>query len=269
MYLLWSGNKWQSQAELPNRGFRYGDGVFETIQLVDGQAPYLPDHLSRLTQGLDFLFIRYHAEELHQTIGQLCQRLPRTKHATLRIWAYRQGAGAYPPIHYDVELQAAWSDNPHFVAVRTGSIAVSKWVSLLASRDGQYKTMNSIPYIRAAEEAKQCHLLDVVIPNHLGNIAEASSSNIFVLREGVWLTPSLDQGCVSGIRRKVVLERMATLGTPHQVQPIPVTYLFDCQGIVLTNSNQLKRVDRVDEQAIPLVSLSDLHTLFAMPIDTS
>ena len=100
----------------------------------------------------------------------------------------------------------------------------------------QYKTANALPYVLAARYAKNQQLDDVVIVNDQDKIAEASSSNLFVLQGKLLITPPLSEGCLDGIMRKQVLSIGQNLGYTVKEMPLPKSILSQAENLWLTNS---------------------------------
>jgi 4-amino-4-deoxychorismate lyase len=98
------------------------------------------------------------------------------------------------------------------------------------------KSTNSLPYILAGIYKKEKKLDECIILNELGNISEAITSNIFIVYNGVFYTPSLNKGCIGGIMRKVIIDMVKEGGREVQECPLNPNALLRADEVFLTNS---------------------------------
>ena len=195
-----------------NRAFKFGDGVFESIRIINGRALFLDHHINRLIAGAKAMKIdvseNFNISYFTKIINDLCRLNNIKEGGRIRLTYYRSGEGAYEPTtnegSYLIEMIAI--DNNHFKLNPEGLI-VNTYKIMKKSLDqfARFKTLNSLLYVQAAIYAKENKLNDSLILNGEGNIIESSKSNIFIVSNGVLYTPPLEDGCVGGIMRMNII----------------------------------------------------------------
>lgn len=196
---------------IKNRGFRYGDALFESIRVINGKAQYLEDHFIRLKRGMTVL--KMHSanisfNELKDQIDKLIEKNHIRKGGRVRLTVFRSGEGLYTPENegksYAIEARPFKDDN---YMLNEGGLSIDVYNELRRTKNilSQIKTTNNIPHVLAGIYKKENDLDDCIILNDQGRIVEALSSNIFLYKNNNLYTPSLDEGCMDGIMRKQVL----------------------------------------------------------------
>jgi len=195
-----------------NRGFKYGDALFETIRIVDGKPCCLEDHFIRLKKGMSVL--KMHSanisfNDLKAQIIKLIEKNHLKKGGRIRLTVFRSGEGLYTPENegksYVIEAEPL-SDNDY--VLNENGLSIDIYNDLKRTRNilSQIKTTNNIPHVLAGIYKKEQGLDDCIVLNDQGRIVEALSSNIFLYKNNNLYTPSLDEGCMDGIMRKQVLK---------------------------------------------------------------
>lgn len=195
-----------------NRGFKYGDGLFETMRMSNGKLKFAELHADRLRAGMKALKIDGSTllDEyfLKQKTAELCKKNKLKDNVRFRLSVYRAGDGLYTPNSnksgYVLEASALEEDN--YELNKKGLIIdvfdeLTKQVNSLSN----YKTSNSLLYVMAGLYKKQHRLDDAFILNQNGFLCESISSNIFVVYDKKIYTPALSEGCVAGVMRNVVM----------------------------------------------------------------
>lgn len=224
-----------------NRAMRYGDGVFETIMIKDGEPSFWDEHLNRLVKGLKWLKIRI-KEGFEKKIKDEVYRLLRDNNindfAVLRIYAFRGGGGKYTPqentINYLAQVQEL--DAESLEQKRGLSIDLTNEIYIHTSQNYSFKTLNAIPYVRASIEKTERGLDELILVNEHHRLVEACSSNIFLYLDKMWQTPSLEEGCLDGVIRKKILDHFKENAIPHRVANLDSDSLARAEEVFLTNS---------------------------------
>ncbi|MDQ0286873.1 aminodeoxychorismate lyase [Desulfofundulus luciae] len=238
-----------SRAQIPalDQGFLYGYGLFETILVRGGQPVLLEAHLKRLEKGCTALgmalplLLNELGSLVHQTI-----KLNNTVDGALRLtlsagMAPGEAAGnlvvstrplPYSTLDYQKGLRAGWS-----------SFRRNEQSPLV-----KFKTLNYLENVLAKKEARESGWDEALFLNTAGYVAEGAVSNIFLVKNGQVITPSLDQGLLPGIMRQVVLETCRRLGIAAQERPVSPHELLDADECFLTNSLMM---------VMPLVKIYD------------
>ena len=195
---------------LDNRAFHFGDGLFESLRVVEGRACFVDAHWARLTTGAALLRITLPAnldrDSFERYIHELVQRTGLVN-ARCRFTLFRKGAGFYRPAGHEggftFELHAL--EEPTY-ALNGHGMMVDIWPEMRKPVNdlSRHKTLNCQYYVMASLWAEQRGLDDCMLQNDRGNIIESSSGNLFIVSNGVLYTPSLSDGCVGGVMRAQV-----------------------------------------------------------------
>jgi aminodeoxychorismate lyase len=231
----------EAQAVVPinDRGFMYGDGLFETVRVVNNRPFCLAQHLERLARGAAFLKIKcpFTPEALQDFAGQLIGK-NKMPDAILRVVltrgpgerGYTPGAGGKPTVVMSLHA-AAPLENTIQWSLATLSFRVSATDPLAA-----FKTMNKLTQVLARMEAIEKGADEALLLNTKGEAAETASGNLFwVSRDRVCTVPTAC-GALPGVTRAVVLEICQTLGLPTDQRVIKPGALRNSEGIFITQS---------------------------------
>lgn len=207
-----------------NRSFRYGDGLFETMRMVNCKIPLFPFHFERLTKGMETLEME-RPNNFKRDLNEIIQNLANlngAKSAKVRLMVYRKGGGLYEPNNNEssiflecIPVNIEYS-NELFSLNETGlNIGLYKEIPKTASIISPYKTNNCLPYIMAALYKKRNNFDECLLQNQYGRIADAIYSNVFIVKSDIkrksqkqikLITPSLEEGGVGGVMRRLILE---------------------------------------------------------------
>lgn len=195
-----------------NRGFRYGDGLFESMRMCNGKLRFAEQHADRLKAGMKALKIEggnlLDEYFLRQKTAELCKKNKFRENVRFRLSVYRAGDGLYTPANnksgYVLEASALTENN--YELNKKGLIVdvydeLTKQINKLAN----YKTSNSLLYVMAGLYKKQHRLDEAFILNQNGFLCESISSNVFVVYNQQIYTPALSEGCIAGVMRGVVM----------------------------------------------------------------
>ena len=195
-----------------NRGFKYGDGLFETMRMCAGRLQFAAQHADRLHAGMKALKIDGSTllDEyfLKQKTAELCKKNKLKENVRFRLSVYRAGEGLYTPDSNKSGylLEASPLADDHYEFNKKGLIIdVYDELTKPVNKLSNYKTSNSLLYVMAGLYKKQHRLDDAFILNQHGFLCESISSNIFVVYDQKVYTPALSEGCVAGVMRNVVM----------------------------------------------------------------
>ena len=223
-----------------NRAFLYGDALFETIRMFDGKLPFLNLHLERLLAGLHFFKYKvpkkFNSKFFKKEIKKIAYG-----NARIRITVFRSEGGLYTPKNNRPQFLITTSPLPsaQFKFNKKGlNIGIFENSKLKCAPISNLKTCNSLPYIQAALYKKEQNLDDCILLNEKGKIAEANSSNIFLLQKNKLVTPSLSEGCINGNMRKLILLIAKEEKIEIKERFLNLSELKKANEILLTNSIQ-------------------------------
>lgn len=229
---------------IANRGFKYGDGLFESMRLMKGQLKFADLHADRLQRGMKTLKIDGYSQMDNWFLKEKTEDLARRnkiKHGRLRLTVYRDAEGFYTPsqnkMAYCLELQLL--DEPRYFINSKGLIMdiyteLPKPCNYLSN----IKTCNSLLYIMAGLYKTQYKLDDVFLLNQNGFLCEAGSSNIFVWYQNHLYTPALSEGCVEGVMRQVIINLAKQINIPVTEAQINPEILYQAEEVFLTNATR-------------------------------
>jgi branched-chain amino acid aminotransferase len=222
-----------------NRGFRYGDGLFETILVKEGRIRLRDFHFDRLLAGMDRLRLvppaHFSREQLESRILQLCERNGYAALSRVRLVVYRGDGGLYefPETRYLIESGPAgdreWNEK---------GLAIDTFPDGIKACDGlaNCKSNNFLLYALAALYAREQGLDDCLVINSHGRIADSTIANLFYIKDGKVYTPPLSEGCVAGVMRRFLLTALPAAGFPVFEQPVTVEELLQAEEVFLTNA---------------------------------
>jgi branched-chain amino acid aminotransferase len=205
----------ESEGVIPvgNRAFQFGDGLFESVRVINGRPCFLDNHLNRLKLGLEALKIKvlpdFSFEHFEQEVLALIDKNGIKQGGRVRITVSRSGKGYYSPhddAGVDYLIQAVPSEHNYFKLNERGVVldiftGMRKQINALSC----YKTINCQIYIMASIYAKEHGLDNALLTNDSDIIIEAANSNMFIVSNGVLYTPPLTDGCLGGTMRMEVI----------------------------------------------------------------
>jgi branched-chain amino acid aminotransferase len=226
-----------------NRGFRYGDGLFETMLVCGGKVRLGTCHFERLVGGMFLLRLEFprpfSLAMLEAQIGELCARNGYEPGGMIRarLTVFRGGEGLYNA-----------SDSKADYCVQVGVVADMGWreegLCLDVFPDGRkscdvfsaIKSNNYLLSTQAGMFAGEQGLDDCVLLNSHGRVAETSVANIWWAKEGRIFTPPLSEGCVAGVMRRWLLEALPAAGYSVGEEPIGPNELTRVDEIFISNA---------------------------------
>ena len=224
-----------------NRGLLYGDGVFETLRAYGGRVFRLDQHLTRMHEGLQVLRIesQWNAHDIKRAINELLNR-NKVSEAALRISVFRgDGEGPEPPegLQPSILISAkpfntygeqdyAKGFSAHLVSMRRSSY----------SPLSRIKSLNYLDNILARLEAREHNAQEALLLNTLGWVAEGATSNIFIIKDKILITPPVDAGILPGITRAAGLEIADSLNLQAREETFSPEELLRADEAFLTNS---------------------------------
>lgn len=223
-----------------NRGFSYGDGLFETIRMADDSIPFLLIHYNRLIKGMNYLGIVVPETFTLEFVKQEIQKIA-TGNQRIRFTLTRKAGGKYFPNNnqFDYLIESEVLTSNRFNLNSKGKrLTIFKDEYLSCTPLSNLKTCNALPYILASRYFHEEGFDDALLLNQYGRIAEASSSNIFLVKNGTVSTPALSEGCVGGVMRNVVIRLLLIQQTPLKQTEITVDQVSEADEVWLTNSIQ-------------------------------
>ena len=225
-----------------DRGFLYGDGVFETMRSYAGVVFKLEEHMDRLSGAMGLLKIKvpYSKKYLMDAIYEVLT-VNGLKSANIRISVTR-GEGILGIGYRDefvpntVIVAKELKEYPDWMYLKGISAKVVDVRQNEFSPLPKIKSLNFLNYILARQSAKEKGFDEAILMNTTNYIAEASTSNIFLVKRNRIVTPSLDSGALPGITRAVIIKIAKRLRLDIEEDKVPYVELLDANEVFLTNS---------------------------------
>lgn len=233
----------EAEAFVPisDRGFLLGDGLFETMRVVNSRPFRMAQHLERMTRGLDFLKIKlpFTPKEL-QKLGTELIAKNNLPDSILRVTVSRgSGMRGYSakdsgPPTIAMTLSPLPEMNPD--EPLQWSLVTSPFRVPASDALSSFKTTSKILNILARADAEERGADEALLLNTNGEAAEAAGGNMFwVYHERICTVPT-GRGVLPGITRAVVLEICQQLGLETNKRIIKPEMLRNAEGIFITTS---------------------------------
>jgi branched-chain amino acid aminotransferase len=225
-----------------NRGLRYGDGIFETIKLKHGKLILCDEHFARLWKGMQMLqFDIPKLLSLEKLEAEILQLSAKNKliAARIRLTIIRSNGGIYDAKNdtpnYIIEAMPLPEDNGPLNS-NGMQLCFYNDAKKVIDAFSHLKTNNYLPYFMGAKFAKQQQCNDALILNSEGNICDSTIANIFYVKDNEIFTPALTQGCVAGVMRKFLIDKIRTLGFTVYETVVTKEDILNADEVFLSNS---------------------------------
>ena len=226
-----------------NRGFLFGDGFFETIKVINNKIFNFKIHSKRIKKSLSLLCLNFEfcEEKIKNNILSLTKKNKITS-ASVKLIFFRSSEGRYFPKTNNCSILVSCKNNkPNFRlnVVRINTFDdIKKSINFLSS----LKSLNSLIYVMSAISANNQGYDEAIIFNEQNFAIETTSSNLFFVLNNKLFTPHLNQGCVEGTMRELIINNF-------NVKEIKVKMddLINSQEIILTNSLSIKSVTKLND----------------------
>lgn len=250
----------EARVSLFDRGYLLGDAVFETIRAYRGRAFLLDRHLQRLGHSAEVLGLNAAAllARVPEIVGEALLR-SALGDAVVRVSISRgEGPRGIGEAGYDHPVLAVTVQafEPYPAQGYQRGIATRQ---LSARRippecfDPSIKSALYLPAILARRELSKAGLIEGIQRSVDGQLASGLVSNLFLVRGGALITPSLASGCLPGITRQLVLELAKALALPAQERRIEPDELLHAEEAFFTNTlMECLPIGEVDGRPLPL-----------------
>ncbi len=258
-----------------NRGYRYGDGLFETMKVQQGNILLADYHFERLYTGIAMLqfemprlFLRQRTEDeiLHLCKKNKCEQLGR-----VRLSVFRGNGGLYDEEKALQYLIECWPLNESVSKLNENGLVIDIYSEAEKSCDkfSNLKSANFLPYSMAALYAKEKKVNDCLVLNSTGSIADSTIANLFVIKNGIIVTPGLDEGCVNGVMRRHLLKEMQNAGYDTREVAVSVNDLANADEVFLTNAiNGIRWVRQFRDKLYTNIKTTEIYNRFIKTIHT-
>lgn len=228
----------EARVSVLDHGLLYGDGVFEGIRFYNGRPFRLARHLARLQASARAirLAIPYDAGAFDAAIRDVIDAFGRPDGYLRLVVTRGEGPLGLDPFtcsrpnvfliadKLTMSSEATLRDGAHVIVAATRRISPD-------ALDPRLKSLNYLNHILARIEAVNADADEAILLNTAGHVTEGSADNVFIVRDGVLLTPPTPDGALEGITREAVLELAAELGIDaraHSLAPYDLHTADEC-----------------------------------------
>ncbi|MGC6475887.1 MAG: aminotransferase class IV [Parvibaculales bacterium] len=258
--MIWVNGQIQTDVAIgaDNRGFLLGDGVFETMLIVNHQPLFIARHLARLYESLNKLSMppRFTQAEIIQACDALIKamQIDAGRHV-LRLTVTRNGGRG-------LDMSSHAKDQLWLMTLAPTAPAATSYRLITATAcrpshalTSQMKSTNYLENILARKQAKEKGADEALMLNEHGRIACAAAGNIFIHIGNNLLTPPIEEGALAGTRRQILLdchqEIKKASGLEIKTEAITQDMVRSCDSAFVTNSLQgCVPVTEIDDYAL-------------------
>jgi len=200
---------------LSNRAFRYGDGLFETIRIYNGTPLFAEYHHKRLIDGLNLLKIESEEKDnltlFKNNLNKIIISNRIREGGRIRYSISRNSGGYYKPLSTSgISIVEANNIEDNFYKLNDQGVQIEIYEDILKPINilSPFKNAFSLIHVLAGIHNSGINYESILL-NEQKNICEGVSSNIFILKNNILYTPSLNQGCVNGIMRFILINYLS------------------------------------------------------------
>lgn len=247
MSLIWINGQWHdrdsAKVSVYDHGLLYGDGVFEGIRVYGGRPFRLAEHLDRLYDSAQaiWLTVPIAKEEMSRVTLEGVKRAGLSEGYLRHVVTRGMGdlgldprSCPHPTVIIIFDTIRIWPEERY-----EKGLAMIGAATPMPSRETlspRVKSLNYLPHIMAKLEGIQAQMDEVLMLDRTGYVAEASGMNIFVVRRGVVTTPPAWTGILRGVTRDIVIELAAEAGLTVREEPINRYDVYTAEEAFLTGT---------------------------------
>jgi branched-chain amino acid aminotransferase len=246
----------QARVSVNDRGFLFGDGLFETLRAEAGRVLFLPEHLERLEASARVFNLPFPGavpwrERLEALLAANGLSLGRARIKILLSRGEAEGLGL-PPGPRPTLVIWAQPYTPPSPAEYAGGWPVSVFPEGRSTFMGRHKSLNYLYYLAARQYALNRGAKEALILSADGLVSEGAATSLVYLRQGRYCTPA-SASALPGVTLTVLGRELAARGLTLEACPTTLAQLQEAQGLWLANSLMgLMPVAAIDGTPVPL-----------------
>ncbi len=233
----------EMQLTVSNRCFLYGDGVFETLKVVNNKILFFEDHYFRLMASMRIIRMQipmnFTLEYLEEEILKLVAINGIQNSARIRFTVFRNEGGFYLPDDNSISyvIQASKLESITYeIKKRIFEVDLYKDFVVPKQLLSTLKTANKLTHVTASIFANENQLDSSLLINEDKNVIEAANGNLFMRMGNQLITPPISEGCLNGIMRKQIFTLVKLIDTIEIVEaPISPFDLQKADELFITN----------------------------------
>ena len=213
-----------------NRGFRYGDALFETIRIVNGKLLFWEDHYFRLMSSMRILRMEIPMEFTMEFLEEEFLKTVKANHGDTktvraRLTVFRNDGGKYTPetneSSYVMDIEELKTP---FYTIEDASYEVELFKDFYVNADmlSNLKTTNKVLHTVAGVYAQENNYQNCLLLNGAKQVVEGINGNVFLVSGNIIKTPPLKDGCLDGILRRKLIE-IITKWEDYELQEVSIS----------------------------------------------
>lgn len=250
--------KSEAMVSVFDHGLLYGDGVFEGMRSYNGLVFRMKEHLNRLWESAQtiMLNIPYTKKQMEAVVIETLQK-NKLKDAYIRLVVTR-GTGdlgldprkcKFPTVFIITDKIVLYDEELYRKGIEVVTVPTTR--NLPEAVNPGIKSLNYLNNILAKIEATQAGYCDAVMLNHQGYVAECTGANIFMLKEGLLMTPPTYVGALKGITRGAIIDAAKKIRIPFVEKILTRHDLFNAEECFLTGTAaEIVPVVKIDGRVI-------------------
>ncbi len=228
-----------------NRGFLYGDLVFETLRIIDGRICFWEDHYFRLISSMRIFRIdipdHFTPDFFENNIMNIHNIISKNDCSRVRISVFRNSVGKYRPESNECKFLISCENlDSKRIYLKKNKYIVDIFKEYYIDKQliSSIKSNNRIINVIASIYAKENLLDNCILLNNDRMVCEFINANIFLIKDGCVITPDLKSGCLNGIMRKNIIRILNDINVKIFERKINSYELSDADEIFGSNSIQ-------------------------------
>ncbi|MFT4175602.1 MAG: aminotransferase class IV [Luteolibacter sp.] len=244
---MWCNGEWRTDlsASPMDRGHTLGLGLFETLLAVDGKVHHAKRHLLRLARGCERLGWEIPFPNLPEIMAELLVRRGLENGRVRLRLALTAGSGAFDDLSQGSDFRLWIAAFPAPEPPLSVTTIVSPWPRNEHSPLAGLKCASYAENLIVLDYARRQGFDEVIFLNTAKNLCETATANLFVVKGGEIFTPALDSGCLPGISREILLEKIHARESSLRLED-----LHSADEVFFTSSTR---------GAVPIVKVGDRH----------
>jgi D-alanine transaminase len=242
----------EAMVPIEDRGYQFGDAVYEYIASYKGRLFRTGMHLDRLEKSLKALnFPSISRNKMRKEIVRLFEAA-QTPRAAIYIQISRGVAARYHGFSSDLALQTVMTIKP----IPDTHEYVDQGASAITIEDFRWgrcdiKTVQLLPNVLAKQKALDEGTYDAIFITPEGVVREATSSNLFIIKDGIAVTHPLTLNILPGITRAVIMDACRDLKIPVEERTFDVDEMLGAEEVFLTGSTtEVLPINKIDGRQI-------------------
>lgn len=223
-----------------DRGFIFGDGIYDVVPVYQGKPFRIEEHLARLERSLKLIQLdtSFTRQDWEQLVLDMLARVGRGRDCLVYLHVTRGAAKRDHPFPEGSTPTIFCMVNPF----ERPTEAREKGLTAVATQDLRWlmchiKSISLLGNVLARQQAVEAGV-DEVIQFRDGFLTEGSSTNIWVVKDGVLLAPPRNHLILEGVRYRLLEELAASANIPFEARPISETEVADADELLITSATK-------------------------------